>query len=96
MSRELQAIVERLDDAVGRLEAEMRCLRNAVERVQDDIDSVLANDNRRQERSSMRSATPMHITSLPRDPLDPNFGERINRVMPRNSNLRAKADTTIP
>lgn len=63
-----QELLERLLQTVERLEGELRCIRETLDRIQDDFAWALDNDPARQ--NSWRPAPPpMHITSLPRDPL---------------------------
>ena len=74
-----QEILNRLVETVERLEAEMRCIRETLDRIQDDFAWSLNNDPTRED--TWRPASPpVHISSLPRDPLASDFGERINQV----------------
>ena len=70
---------EERDVTVERLEAEMRCIRETLDRLQDDFAWSLNNDPAREDTWRPASA-PIHITSLARDPLAADFGERIDKV----------------
>lgn len=78
----LEGFLERLATALERLETEMRSVHESLDRLQDDFAWTLNNDPRR--RDSWLPAQPiMHLTSMPRDPLAPDFGRRINKVEPK-------------
>jgi hypothetical protein len=76
---EQQELLERLVETVERLEGELRFIRETLDRIQDDFAWNLNNDPARQD-SWLPASPPLQITSLPRDPLAPDFGERINKV----------------
>lgn len=74
-----QEILDRLVETAERLEAEMRCIRETLDRIQDDFAWSLNNDPVRED--TWRPASPpVHISSLPLDPLASEFGKRINNV----------------
>ena len=74
-----EEVLDRLVETVERLEEDMRCIRETLDRLQDDFAWSLNNDPAREDSWRPASA-PIHITSLARDPLAADFGERINKV----------------
>ena len=78
----LEECLERLARAMERLEGEMRSVGESLDRLQDDFAWSLNNDPRRRD-SWLPAAPIMHLTSMPRDPLAPDFGRRINKVEPK-------------
>jgi hypothetical protein len=77
-------VLERIAEAVEKLADEIEALRKIIDRLQDDFAWALNNDSLRCGRSHCESVIPMHITSMPRDPLAPDWPERINRFRPEN------------
>ena len=78
----LEEFLERLATAVERLEGDMRSVRECLDRLQDDFAWSLSNDPR--HRDSWLPAAPItHVTSMPLNPLAPDFGRRINKVEPK-------------
>ena len=71
---------ERLAVAVELPTEEVHILREIVDRLQDDLAWALNNDRFRTRPAS----SPMHITSMPANPLAPDFGEHINRYRPED------------
>ena len=89
----LEEFLERLATAMERLEGEMRSVLESLDRLQDDFAWSLNNDPRRRD-SWLPAAPIMHLTSMPRDPLAPDFGRRINKVEPKvMAALREQAKT---
>lgn len=94
------AIVGQADDRLVALEGKIDALTTAVERVADGLRVLL--DVMADIREDLQwgvlndkftsAPCPMHITSMPIDPLAPNFGERINRLKPED----LPADTGAP
>lgn len=76
--------IERIGEAVENLAAEVESLRGALDCVQDDVAFALENDTLRRRKAHGEPAFPMHITSMPRNPLAPDFGKRLNRVRPED------------
>ena len=71
----LAALVEKLTQQVVSLDGRLAVLTTAIDELREEVQWAIRNDK--------LSCTPkpvMHITSLPRDPLAPDFGERINRL----------------
>ena len=72
--------IDRLLEAVERLAGEVQVLREVLDRLEEGFDWAIKNDKLR--CSSL--APPMIITSMPRNPCAPDFGERINRFRPED------------
>jgi hypothetical protein len=72
--RTLTQQVEALSGHVDTLAQRIQILTLAVDDVREELGWALNNDKFRGE-----PPPPMHITSLPRDPLAADFGEQINR-----------------
>lgn len=85
----LREQVAQLTDAVTRLAQEVGVLREVLDSIRDDFAWALNND-------SFRSAPAMamHVTSVPRDPLANDFGERINRLTANDLPDAPPADET--
>jgi hypothetical protein len=74
--------LERLIEKVGHLVGIVTDLTDEVNMLRDAVD-----DSRQEMESVMRlhrkpPPPPMHITSMPKDPLDPHFHEKVNRLKP--------------
>ena len=92
---EQQELLERLVETVERLEGELRFIRETLDRIQDDFEWNLNNAPARQD-SWLPASPPFRITSLPREPLAPEFRERINKVTQDEQNaLRNDEATSI-
>lgn len=82
-----------LSDEVRQLTEEVRVLRMAVDELREEIQW----GNRNRGDASHEQFTPVRIWSLPLDPADEDFGERINRVPPQTVEaLRAEAVGSTP
>ena len=69
----LQCLIE----AVERVGEELNCLYRVLDQIRDDFGWALNNDR---FRTIPEAAI---VTSLPRDPLAPDWNERMNRITPR-------------
>lgn len=79
---DLTVAIEQLGENVHELKEEVRVLRQVLDEIRDDIGWAM---NNREEFRCQRSERPiMHVTSMPKDPLAPDFGERINRLSARD------------
>lgn len=67
-----------LSDTIDRLIAQVQVLVTAVDELTDEVQW---RNNQVRERDGYRSP-PMVITSMPKDPLAPDFGKRLNRFTP--------------
>src|SRR5438105_853037 len=76
--------LERLAEAVEKLAGEVEILRGIVDRLQDDFAWALNNDAFRREDIHRESVMPLHLTSMPLDPLAPDWHERVNRFRPED------------
>jgi hypothetical protein len=71
--RSLEAKVDALTAAVERVGDELRVIREVMDECREHFEWAVNNDR-------LRCPSPaLHITSLPKDPVAPDFGERINR-----------------
>jgi hypothetical protein len=80
--------LERIAEAVEKLAGEVEILRGIFDRLQDDFAWALNNDAFRREDIHRESVQPMHITSIPLDPLAPDWHERVTAFGPRTSPKR--------
>jgi hypothetical protein len=76
--------LERIAEAVEKLAGEVGVLREILDRFQDDFAWALNNDAFRSGEFRREKSLPMHITSMPRDALAPDWSERINRFGPED------------
>src|SRR5437867_10336154 len=76
--------LERIADAVEKLAGEVEILRGIIDRLQDDFAWALNNDAFGRADLSHKPALPMHVTSMPLDPLAPDWQERVNRFRPED------------
>jgi hypothetical protein len=79
-----QDAIQRIADAVEKLAGEVEVLRGIVDRLQDDFAWALNNDAFGRGELHRDPGPPMHITSMPRDPLAPDWHERVNRFRPED------------
>ena len=77
-----QDAMQRIADAVEKLAGEVEMLRTIIDRLQDDFAWALNNDAFGRIKPDAGPA--MHITSMPRDPLAPDWHERLNRFRPED------------
>jgi hypothetical protein len=70
--RSLEAKVDALALAIERVADELRVIREVMDECREHFEWAVNNDRLR------CPPTVMHVTSLPKDPLAPDFGERIN------------------
>lgn len=83
--------VRELRDAVTRLSDEVAVLRSVLDEVRDELGWVCNN------REEFRCPHPvMHITSMPLDPLAPDFGERVNKYSAKDLAELSSTDTPAP
>jgi hypothetical protein len=71
--------LERIAEAVEKLAGEVEILRGIIDRLQDDFSWALNNDAFRREEFPRERGSPLHITSMPLDPLAPDWHDRVNR-----------------
>lgn len=70
--------LQTLNEQLPALKEEVRVLRQVLDEIKDEIAWLL--NNREEFRCQRPSERPvMHITSMPKDPLAEDFGERVNR-----------------
>lgn len=72
----------RLTAAVDALREEVRVLRDVIDEIRDDLTWACNNAD------TFRCRAPrhvVHITSMPKDPCDPDFGKRVNQYTPENT-----------
>jgi hypothetical protein len=77
-------VLERIAEAVEKLVGEVEILRAIIDRLQDDFAWALNNDAFRGSSLRCERSPPIHITSVPRDPLAPDWHERVNRFRPED------------
>jgi hypothetical protein len=77
-------VLERIADAVEELAGEVETLRGIIDRLQDDFAWALNNDAFRGETPRRERCPPLHITSMPLDPLASDWHERVNRFRPED------------
>jgi hypothetical protein len=65
--------LESIAEAVQKLKREVESLRGVIDRLQDEVAWAFDNDTFRRGKARSESAIPMHITSMPRDPLAPDW-----------------------
>lgn len=70
--------VDRLADAVEEVAGQLEVLRQVLDEIREDFQWAVRNDRFRSEHPCAP------LTSLPADPLAPDFGERVNRVKPED------------
>jgi hypothetical protein len=73
---ETAELVRRLTDAVEEVAGELKVLRTALDEIRDDLGWAISNDRFRPETQ------PVPLTSMPRNPLAPDWSERLNRFGP--------------
>ena len=73
---EMAEFVRRLIDAVEDLAGELKVLRTVLDEIRDDFGWAISNDRFRPETQAVP------LTSMPRDPLAPDWSERLNRFGP--------------
>ena len=66
--------VSDLTNSVNDLAEEVNVLREAVDDSRQEMESIM------RTRCKPPALPPMHITSMPKDPLDPKFHEKVNRL----------------
>jgi hypothetical protein len=76
--------LERISESVEKLAGEVEALRRIIDRLQDDVDRALGNETLCCGKPCGEPVMPMHITSMPRDPLAPDWDERLNRFRPED------------
>jgi hypothetical protein len=76
--------MKRIADAVEKLAGEVEVLRGVIDRLQDDLAWALNNDAFAGNNRHREPCPPMHITSMPRDPLASDWHERLNRFRPED------------
>jgi hypothetical protein len=74
-------LLQGLAEAVERLADEVHVLRDVLGEVRDDLAWALHNDRLRPARPHVPVVP---LTSMPLDPLAPDFGERLNRYGPQD------------
>lgn len=83
--------VRALRDVVVQLTNEVAVLRSVLDEVRDDLGWALNN------RAEFRCPHPvMHLTSMPKDPLAPDFGERVNKYSAKDLEDLSSVDTPAP
>lgn len=78
---QLERLIEKVSDLTGSvadLVEEVNMLRDAVEDCRQEIESIM------RTRIKPPALPPLHITSMPKDPLDPKFHEKLNRLRPED------------
>ena len=70
--------VSNLTNSVNDLAEEVNMLREAVDDSRQEMESTM------RTRSKPPALPPMHFTSMPKDPLDPKFHEKVNRLRPED------------
>lgn len=68
--------IARLIDAVEEVAEQLQVLREVIDEIREEFQWAVRNNRLR--------CPPMHITSMPKDPLAPDFGTRVNRYTPEN------------
>lgn len=94
-----QDAIQRIADAVEKLAGEVEMLRGIVDRLQDDFAWALNNDAFGRDNPYREPGPPMHITSMPLDPLATDWHERVNRFRPEDNKENADSaahDPTCP
>ena len=76
--------LERIVEAVEKLAGEVEILRGIIDRLQDDFAWALNNDVFRHENMRGDPVVPLHVTSMPLDPLASDWAERVNRFLPED------------
>src|SRR5437773_11660783 len=76
--------LERIAQTVEKLAGEVEILRGIIDRLRDDFTWALNNDAFGREDLHRESGPPLHITSMPLDPLAPDWHERVNRFRPED------------
>jgi hypothetical protein len=79
-------VLERIAEAVEKLAGEVEILRGIIDRLQEDFAWALNNDAFRGEGARRERVPPVHITSMPLDPLAPDWHERLNRYRAEDIN----------
>ena len=87
--------LERIARAMQKLAAEVEVLRARIDKLQDNLVWVLNNDDLRGVEPRRASGSPMHITSMPRNPLAADFGKRLNRFRPEDLPTEAEPDEEL-
>jgi hypothetical protein len=87
--------LERIVDTVDKLAKEVESLCSVIHGVEEDVASALDNAKPPRSKAQGESAFPMHITSMPRDPLAPDFGKRLNRFRPEDLPSDAASDKKL-
>ncbi len=78
-SPSLPEVVLALTEQVKNLTDHVQVLWTAIDDIRQEFEWAVRNDRMR------GTEPPMHITSMPKDPCAPDFGERINRFTPANA-----------
>ena len=77
----LKETVQQLTEQVKELASQVEVLRNAIDEIREEFEYAIQNDKvGSRVRDEWRPV--MHVTSLPKDPLATDFGERINAGTP--------------
>jgi hypothetical protein len=91
-------VLERIAEAVEKLAGEVEILRGVIDRLQDDFAWALNNDAFRGSAFRQERSPPFHITSMPLDPLAPDWHEQVNRFRPEDidgENARLEAGESV-
>jgi hypothetical protein len=77
----LLEVVTQLADQVKELSGQVEVLRNAIDEIREEFAWAIRND-KIGTRTDDHWRPVMHVTSMPKDPLAEDFGDRLNRVVP--------------